>query len=322
MRPRFALPLVGAVLLFPSACGGDRESSGSAASAAASSASDPGVFEIVAVDRTFQAPDSAPAGWTTFRFSNASTMTHFAVVEHMPAGIGIEEQQKEAAPVFQDGLDLMLAGRAEEAAAKFGELPAWFGDIVFFGGPGLTAPGRTSQSTVYLEAGRYLLECYVKTDGVFHSFNPDSTAYGMVHDFTVVGPPSSVPEPSADLTLTVSSEQGIELSGDPVVGEQTVAVHFADQTVYPNFVGHDVHLVRLADDTDVGAVVGWMDWTRPGGLQTPAPATFVGGLNEMPAGETGYFTVTLEPGRYAWIAEVPDADENGLLREFSVPAGG
>lgn len=321
MRFRAAPPLFAALLL-ASACGGERGADGSEAEQAASSASVPGVLEVVAVDRTFEAPDSAPAGWTTFRFRNASTFTHFAVVERMPAGIGIEEQQEEAAPIFQAGLDLMLAGRAEEAAAKFGELPAWFGEIVFLGGPGLTAPGRTSQSTVYLEPGTYVLECYVKTDGVFHSFNPDSTAYGMVHELTVVGPPSSVPEPSGDLTLTVSGEQGISVSGDPVVGEQTVAVQLADQTVHPNFVGHDVHLVRLADDTDLDALAAWMDWTRAGGLETPAPATFVGGVNEMPEGSTGYMTMTLEPGRYAWISEVPDADENGLLKAFSVPAGG
>jgi len=64
-----------------------------------------------------------------------------------------------------------------------------------------------------------------------------------------------------------------------------------------------------------------MDWTQPGGLQTPAPAVFLGGLQEMPAGSTGYLTVTLEPGRYAWIAEIPGTDANGFLKEFSVAGG-
>jgi hypothetical protein len=61
-----------------------------------------------------------------------------------------------------------------------------------------------------------------------------------------------------------------------------------------------------------------MDWSAPGGLQTPAPAEFLGGLNEMPAGSTGYFTVDLEPGEYAWISEVPDASAKGMLKEFEV----
>lgn len=280
------------------------------------------VVDVVALGRTFEAPDSIPAGWTTFRFHNASTMTHFAVVERLPDGIGIKEQQTEAAPVFQAGMDLLDAGKPKEAMAKFGELPAWFAKVQFLGGAGLTAPGHTSETAIHLEPGTYLLECYVKTNGTFHSYNPDSGSYGMVHQLVVTAPESTAPEPNASLTLTLSSEHGIEVSGTPTVGTQTVAVHFADQHVYANFVGHDVHLVHLADDTDLKSLVAWMDWTRHGGLQTPAPAEFLGGVNEMPAGSTGYLTVTLHPGRYAWISEVPNAEVKGMLRVFTVPGAG
>ena len=38
----------------------------------------------------------------------------------------------------------------------------------------------------------------------------------------------------------------------------------------------------------------------------------------MPAGSTGYFTVTLEPGDYAWVSEVPGASSKGMLKRFSV----
>jgi hypothetical protein len=53
---------------------------------------------------------------------------------------------------------------------------------------------------------------------------------------------------------------------------------------------------------------------------SPAPAEFLGGTNEMPAGATSYFNVTLEPGDYAWIAEVSRAGEKGMLVRFTVPA--
>ena len=53
-----------------------------------------------------------------------------------------------------------------------------------------------------------------------------------------------------------------------------------------------------------------------GGLGEPAPATFVGGVHEMPAGYTAFFTVDLEPGRYAWIAESGAA--RGMVEEFTV----
>ncbi len=280
-----------------------------------------GVVDVVARGLTLQAPDEIPSGWTTFRFLNESPMVHFVLVERIPDGQGIESQQGEIAPVFQDGMDLLSAGDVEAALERFQDLPEWFGEIVFLGGPGLTAPGRTSAATVYLEPGTYLLECYVKTGGIFHSFNPDPSVYGMVHEFTVTEETSETPEPSATVQISISTGGGIEVSGTLVPGEQTVSVRFVDQTVHENFVGHDVHLARVTGDTDLEELERWMDWSQPTGLQTPAPAVFVGGTNEMPAGATAYFTVSVEPGDYAWIAEVPGAAQKGLLKRFSVQSG-
>ena len=280
-----------------------------------------GVVDVIARGLTLMAPDEIPSGWTTFRFSNESPMIHFVLVERVPDGQGIESQQAQVAPVFQDGLDLLGAGEVDAALERFGDLPAWFGEIVFLGGPGLTSPGRTSQATVYLEPGTYLLECYVKTGGIFHSYNPDPSIYGMVHEFTVTDETSEAVEPSATIQIEISTAGGIVVEGELVPGEHTVAVHFADQTVHENFVGHDIHLVRVAGDLDLGELERWMDWTQAMGLQSPAPAEFLGGTNEMPAGTTSYFTVVLEPGNYAWVSEVPGSAEKGMLKPFSVPSG-
>jgi len=286
-----------------------------------SQASKANVVEIVAQGLSFTAPDEIPSGWNTFRFKNESNMTHFGVLERMPEGHGIEDHQRDLAPVFQEGMNLLNEGDTDAAMAKFGEIPAWFGQVVYDGGVGLTAPGRTSETTLYLEPGTYILECYVKTDGVFHSYNPSPSDYGMVHEFSVknVATPSS--EPKATLDLTLSSTHGIATEGEPVAGTNTIAVHFADQKLHENFSGHDVHLVRLTDDVDLDALEAWMNWMNPGGLQTPAPAEFLGGTEEMPAGQTAYVTVQLEPGRYAWISEVPNPQEQGMLKTFTVSAG-
>jgi hypothetical protein len=63
-----------------------------------------------------------------------------------------------------------------------------------------------------------------------------------------------------------------------------------------------------------------MNWSVPGGLESPAPdnVTFLGGVNDMPGGNTAYFTASLEEGNYAFIAEVPDADDKNMFREFRV----
>jgi hypothetical protein len=278
----------------------------------------PGIVHVTANGMTFEAPDEVPSGWLTFEFENRSPMSHFVVIERLPEGVTVADHQRVVAPVFQEGMNLLAAGQPDSAMAAFGKLPSWFSEVVFRGGPGLTAPGTTSQSTVNLDPGTYLLECYVKTAGIFHSYNPDTSAYGMVHQFTVTDEPSERREPDATIHVNVSSEHGFNITGDPVKGRNTIAVHFTDQTTHENFVGHDVNLVKLEDDTDLDALATWMDWRQPGGLQTPAPARFVGGLQEMPAGSTGYFTVELEPGRYAWIAEVAEPQNKGMLLTFTV----
>jgi hypothetical protein len=291
-------------------------------STASHSGGDSNVIEVTARGLEFEAPDEIPSGWTTFRFKNESGMIHFVFVQRLPEGIGLKDQQEQVAPVFQAGMDLLNAGESDAALEKFGELPEWFGQIVRAGGPGLTSAGRIAETTVYLEPGTYLLECYVKTNGVFHSYNPSPAAYGMVHELTVTEESSGAPEPKATLTIRLSGERGIEMEGDPTAGEHMVAVHFEDQKIHENFLGHDVHLVRLESDTDIDELAVWMDWSQPTGLETPAPAEFLGGTHEMPAGGTAYFTATLEPGRYAWIAEVTNPAEKGMLKIFVVPPDG
>lgn len=294
---------------------------GCAADEPAAEAGGPGteaVVDVIARDLTLVAPDTVAPGWTTFRFTNTSPMVHFAVVERMPNGMGLAEQQEEVAPLFQEGFELLTAGDADGAMAAFGALPAWFGEIVFMGGPGLLSPGGTAEASVHLEPGTYLLECYVKTDGVFHSYHPDPGVVGMVHEFVVVGPPTGATAPVEDVRVTISSEHGISVEGTVQPGRRTVAVTFLDQTVHENFVGHDVHVARMEGGVTLEAVEAWMDWTRPEGLQSPSPVRFVGGINEMPAGTTGYFTADFESGDYVWVAEVPGARAKNMLVPFTV----
>jgi len=305
--------LVAAVAVLTGACApGDRTP--------APSQSAGSVVLVTARGLSFEAPREIEAGWTTFRFVNEADMTHFALVERLPDGIGVKEQQEQVAPVFQEGMNLLAAGKTDEAMKKFGGLPEWFGRVVFMGGPGLTSPRTTSQTTVHLDPGTYMLECYVKTGGLFHSYNAAPPAYGMVHQFTVTEKHSGASEPEATVDLTISSARGIEAPSSLIPGVHTVAVHFEDQTVHENFVGHDVHLARLKPDTDKAALAAWMDWRQPTGLTTPAPAEFLGGTQEMAEGQTAYFTVRLEPGDYAWISEVPNPDKNGMFQPFHVGA--
>lgn len=273
----------------------------------------PNVVDVVATRHELQAPTEISPGWTTFRLHNESAETHFALIDHLPEDRTFEDVQGEVVPVFQEAMDLINADDPDSGFAAFEQLPAWSEDMVFMGGPGFVGPGRTAETTVYLEPGTYALECYVKTDGTFH------TTHGMITGFTVTGEPSGAREPRAQLDLTISAEEGITLDGSLRPGKQTIAVHFEDQIVHGNGAGHDVHLARIDGGTDLEDLATWMNWVV--GLQDPAPADFLGGAHDMPAGSTAYITVSLLPGRYAFIAEVDSPDEKDMLQTFTIPQG-
>ena len=274
----------------------------------------PGVVNVVASGLTLDAPAAIPSGWTTFRFENRSAMTHFFVLERLPAGKTVADSRAAVIPVFQRAMDLIVDGNAPAGFAEFANLPAWYSQVAMVGGPGLLAPGHVGVTTLELEPGTYAIECYVKSPGgTFHS------AVGMISGLVVTDDRTSIGEPKADFEVTVANS-GLRIAGAPMPGMRTIAVHFAEQRLHENFVGQDVQLVRLSDDTDLAALSAWMDWSTPTGLTTPAPAEFLGGSEEMPAGHTAYVTARLSPGRYAFVSEVTNPLGKGLLVTFNVPA--
>ncbi len=103
-------------------------------------------------------------------------------------------------------------------------------------------------------------------------------------------------------------------------GKQIFSVFVKDQKPHENFIWHDINLVKLEDYASEDALEAWMDWSDPKGLITPVPngVTFLGGVNDMPAGSTGYFYADLKPGKYAFISEVPNTKEKGLFKIFEV----
>ncbi|WP_206483959.1 hypothetical protein [Thalassotalea sp. G2M2-11] len=257
-------------------------------------------FNIIAKGMMFDAPETVPAGWTKFHFSNDSDLVHFALIQKLPEGRQLADVRHEVVPPFQEGMNLIIAGQSEQAMQAFGKIPAWFQQVKPAGGPGLLSSGKQSSATVFLEPGHYYLECYVKTNGVFH---PMQRAFTVTEEVATVAP-------KADIRLTISSARGIELDGEITAGKHIIEVTFEDQKIHENFVGHDVHLAKV--NSNAASVIEWMNWASPTGLETPSPVEFIGGLEEMPAGGVGYFSVDIEPGNYLWISEVPDAKNKGL----------
>lgn len=258
--------------------------------------------------------DSVDAGWTTFRFINASPVVHFMLFDKYPEGRTTEDAAREVVPPFQDAMDLINEGKREEGLAALANLPEWFADVVFRGGAGFTSPGHMSEFTVFLEPGNHVVECYIKNEeGIFHS------SMGMMFDLFVTSDTTAATEPS-NPTITINlSNEGFETVPEQIkAGEHLVKVNFNEKE--PPLLANDVQVVKMDENTSLEEVTNWMDWSQTYGLvstaEEPHPAVFLGGVQDMPEGNSAYFRITLEPGDYAWVSE--RSADTPLAQRFSV----
>lgn len=273
------------------------------------------VIEIITKNMDFQMPDTIPSGWVTFRYKNMSPQTHFFLIDKYPDGITLQNVIDEVGPPFDNGMKLINEGKVEEGYAEFGKLPEWFGEAKYLGGSGLVSSNHVSQTTVKLNPGYYIFECYVKmSNGVFHS------SMGMEKAVVVSETDSGNTEPKADIAIDISSTEGIVFNDSISAGNHTFSVFYKDQIVHENFLGHDINLAKLDDTANLDDLNNWMDWSNPKGLIEPAPkgVVFLGGLNNMSKEDKGYFTANLDPGRYVLISEVPNPASKNMLKIFVV----
>jgi hypothetical protein len=273
------------------------------------------VIDIITRSMEFQSVDTIPSGWNTFKYQNLSNETHFFLMDKYPEGKTVDNAISDVGPVFVEGMDLINEGKSAEGFAAFNKLPKWYSEIVFSGGSGLIAPQHTAITTVKLAPGYYIMECYVKMpNGKFHS------TMGMAKPIIVTEEDSGNSPPEPTINITLSGVEGITYDTSITKGKQIFSVYIKDQKPHENFIWHDINLVKLADYANEDELVAWMDWSDPKGLITPVPKgiTFLGGVNDMPAGSSGYFYADLKPGRYAFISEVPNAAIKGLFKVFEV----
>lgn len=311
MSGPISLLLIAATLLGLQACDSDKEKAGKAKMLTERD----DAIEIVTENMNFKMPREISSGWHTFRYINQSDQAHFFLLEKYPEGRNLNDAKKQVFPVFQEGMDFIFNGQPEEALSAFGNLPEWYPEVVLSGGSGLISPWKTSETTLKLAPGYYVVECYVKMpNGTFHS------VVGMSAGLVVTSEVAAEPVLTQDVQIAISSTVGIVFDDTIHKGEQTFSVFFKDQIVHENFVGHDVHLVKYDDGADLKVLEYWMNWANPKGLISPTPEgfTFLGGVNDMPAGSTGYFTADLEPGNYAFVSEVPNSMSKNMLKTFVV----
>jgi hypothetical protein len=239
-------------------------------------------------DYAFEAPDTIPAGWTTFR-----------MVNHGPEYHHVQIFRVEGTRSSQELLAAMAMWR----------LPDW---LVPAGGPeGADAEGVEVDATAMLEPGEYLLACRI------HS--PDGTEHfrkGMVRRLTVVPADDAsdrAPPPEADLVLTLQ-DYAFGLEGKVRAGRTRIRVENRGPKEHHVAIGRLREGATLADAISYDPASG-----------TAPPVEFVGGTSGLAPGVINYTEVTFEPGEYVLLCFVPDeADgrphvEHGMARLLTVP---
>jgi hypothetical protein len=266
-------------------------------------------FDVVAIDYALEAPEVVRPGWNTFRFTNEGEEPHFVLFARIPDEQSFEGYLTDVLGPFGSLWASLRDGEIGPEALMEGlgtELPEWFWGVEFHGGAGIVPAGGATEITVLLPPGTYAIECYMKTpDGALHNVE------GMIRELRVDGPPTGATPPEADILVTISNDT-MRVDGDLTPGRRTVAVHVVEDP--EGVFGHNLHVARDVDDVD--EVVRWMNFIELEGQMPPAPATFLGGVHLLKAGQTGYFTADFEAGRHLFLSEYTAA--MGVLRQVEI----
>lgn len=248
------------------------------------------VVTVTATDYAFDAPQTVPAGWTTFRLVNHGTQLHAAQLVRLEDGHTLAE----------------FVTAYEHAWRTVGPRPSWGRRS---GGPGAVEAGGSSNATMYLEPGNYAWYCPMNIeDGVPHVISK-----GMARPFIVqprtAPAPQAVPQPTVVIRL---SEYAFSLSTPLTAGHQIIKLE--NLGAEP----HELGIVGLAPGK---TVEDFRAWAR--NFHGPPPGRVMGGVNSLAPGVQGYFEVDLTPGDYVLLCFVTAPDgrphaDHGMLQGIAV----
>jgi uncharacterized cupredoxin-like copper-binding protein len=232
-------------------------------------------------DRSGPAPAAAsqPPAATPAPAANPVTFTatdyRYSGPSEIPAGLTAFRLENHGKELHHLVIARLEQGRTLDsllAALKNpGPPPAW---LHFVGGPNAAEPGDASNASTMMQPGHYAVMCFIPTAaGVPH------VAKGMIGGLEVT--PSTGPEATGaapDLVIKLN-DYSFDLSAPLTPGEHTIRGN-RSRTWRPG---------RRRERKDLFLPSSWvasLRWTR---------------------GESGEFTVTLEPGDYTLLCFLPDA---------------
>jgi hypothetical protein len=242
------------------------------------------LLRVTTSDYAFEAPDQIPPGVTTVRLANTGPSLHHVQLIKLNDG--------------KTANDFMEAAKTE------GPPPPW---AVLIGGPNAAVPGDSSTGIVSLEAGNYVMVCFIPgTDLLPH------LAHGMVRPLTVTGTPVVNEEPVASDTVRLV-DYSFALSHPLSAGRSVIRVENGGQQA------HELVVVKLAPGKTVEDFVRWTDTMA--GMPPGEPR---GGVTSLMPGAHEYFVADLTPGEYGLFCFFPDMKDgkmhvvHGMVSSFTV----
>lgn len=222
------------------------------------------VVDVTAGDYFLRAPDTIPAGLTTFRL-RVLQGGHAAWIIRVPAGHRASEL---VAPSTASGP------------------PKWATNL---GGPGFPPEKGTTNAVLVLQPGEYALICYVEKPGANGHAGQSHAQLGMMRAFVVRaasngGATRSLP--TADVTVTMV-DHAFRLSAPLHEGRQVVRVVNA---------GHTLHEFKLLHVLPGHTGRESLDWTPRS--QTPPPDEDAGTAATLPPGGAITLIFDLQAGEY------------------------
>ncbi len=257
-----------------------------AATTLAGCSAPPAIGEIMftATDYAFAGPATAPAGWTRILFDNGGQDLHHITLLRLEGDHRAGDLQA-----------YLLAER---------KVPDWAKQA---GGPNAFDPGNGGSATVLLREGHYALICFIPDrEGVPHF------ALGMAADLEVV-PRASQPDPPREDASFVLRDFSFDV---PALGTGERLFRVDN----PGGQAHELTLIELLGDAGIPDLLASFSPNATG----PPPASFVGGVTGMEAGDVNYFVANLKAGRYALICFVEDPNTGaphfalGMAQEVSI----
>lgn len=241
---------------------------------------------FLAWDHRFDGPDTIPAGQTTVYLRNRGKEPHQLQFLKLDPG--------------KTPADLAAALKSDT-----GRIPQW---AKHMGGPNGVGGGQTSEASLYLEPGSYVIMC-----GIPGKNHKTHAVLGMQKALRVMDTHAPPPEFQGNFHMAMFDYEFVVVQPFRKGRHTFYVVNRGSQS-------HQASIIRLNRGASAKEVLTALEKGNPSRL----PGALIGGMSGLEPGRDGTFTADLAPGRYAIMClfSSPHAKEShaakGMVMNFTI----